>query len=178
MSAGGMVAGRWWRLGARIVDLVAFGWLSAFVLVEIDQRLLGGDPLGREAGRVEITSSRSIILLLIAVLLFEVIPVSTAGATIGKAMLGLRVVRRSGQHPTWIGVDDDEVVACVWHIAKADDFYGFAGGCLFDFFSPPVGEGAHAAAFDAGDEVLPDFEGSALDEDGCHRTAPLFAFGF
>ena len=84
MSAGGMVAGRWWRLGARIVDLVAFGWLSAFVLVEIDQRLLGGDPLGREAGRVEITSSRSIILLLIAVLLFEVIPVSTAGAQLAR----------------------------------------------------------------------------------------------
>ena len=35
------------RLGARILDIVTLLWVLFFVLVEIDQRLLGGDPWGK-----------------------------------------------------------------------------------------------------------------------------------
>jgi uncharacterized RDD family membrane protein YckC len=84
-------AGLGWRIGARVIDNIAFTWLVVFVMVEIDQRLLGGDPLGQRQARLVFDSARSVILLLLLVVLYEVIPALVWGATPGKAMLGLRV---------------------------------------------------------------------------------------
>jgi uncharacterized RDD family membrane protein YckC len=75
---------------------VVIGWLAAFVLVEILGRLLGGDPLGRESAASHVlglSSFRTAMGLLAVVVLYEVLPVALRGATLGKAMLGLRVVR-------------------------------------------------------------------------------------
>lgn len=84
-------AGLGWRVGARLVDIVAFSWFVAFVLVEIDQRILGGDPWGRRPGRLEFDSARPVILVLVLAFLYEVVPTAVFGATPGKALFGLRV---------------------------------------------------------------------------------------
>lgn len=84
-------AGLGWRVGARIIDNVAFTWLVVFVMVEIDQRLLGGDPLGQREARLVFDSARSVVLLMVLILLYEVVPAVLWGATPGKALLGLRV---------------------------------------------------------------------------------------
>ncbi|MFQ5558465.1 MAG: RDD family protein [Acidimicrobiales bacterium] len=57
--------------------------------------------IGRRAGRLAFTSARSVVLFSIVVLVFEVVPVVMSGATLGKAMFGLRLVAvdRSG-HPS------------------------------------------------------------------------------
>ena len=91
MSSREEPAGLGWRIGARVIDNIAFTWLVVFVMVEIDQRLLGGDPLGQRQARLVFDSARSVILLLLLVVLYEVIPALVWGATPGKAMLGLRV---------------------------------------------------------------------------------------
>lgn len=85
-----------WRIAARITDAVTFGWLTVFVLIEIDQRLLGGDPWGLERGRPVVDSARSFILLLVLVGIYEVVPVALKGVTLGKAVTGLRVRRQGG----------------------------------------------------------------------------------
>jgi len=73
--------------------MVVFSWLATFVLVEIDQRLLGGDPLGREAVRIDLSETRSAVLFVALIVLYEIVPSWLAGATAGKAMFGLRVRR-------------------------------------------------------------------------------------
>jgi len=84
-------AGLGWRIGARAADVVVFSWLVVFVLIEIDQRLLGGDPLGRRQARLVFDSPRPVVLLLLLVVAYEVAPAVLWGATPGKALLGLRV---------------------------------------------------------------------------------------
>ncbi|GEM_PF-1253795 len=84
-------AGLVWRLSARIVDSVIFTWVVFFVMVEIDQRLLGGDPLAQRQARLVFDSTRSIVLVLVLVALYEIVPAVLYGATPGKALLGLRV---------------------------------------------------------------------------------------
>ena len=79
-----------------------FMWLVVFVLVEIDQRLLGGDPLGRRSARLVFDSARPIGLLVILVVLYEVVPAVTWGATPGKALLGLRIRTTSPSTPAWL----------------------------------------------------------------------------
>ncbi|MEZ5245954.1 MAG: RDD family protein [Acidimicrobiales bacterium] len=91
-----------WRIAARVVDIVVFTWLLVFVLVEIDQRLLGGDPLGRRSARLVLDSARPIILLLLLVVVYEIVPAVAWGATPGKALLGLRVRRTSAAGPPWL----------------------------------------------------------------------------
>ena len=84
------------RVGARVVDLVVISWLSLFVLIEILGRLLGGDPLGREAAvdRLgDMSGMRTLVGVALVVIAYEVLPVALRGATLGKAMLGVRVVR-------------------------------------------------------------------------------------
>lgn len=79
-----------------MIDVVAFSWLVVFVMVEIDQRLLGGDPLGRREARLVFDSGRSVVLLLLLVVGYEVVPAVVWGTTPGKALLGLRVRLTSG----------------------------------------------------------------------------------
>lgn len=74
-----------------MIDVVAFGWLVVFVMVEIDQRLLGGDPLGQRQARLVFDSARSVVLLLVLVVAYEVVPALLWDTTPGKAMLGLRI---------------------------------------------------------------------------------------
>lgn len=87
------VAALGWRLAARVVDVVVFSWLTVFVLIEIDQRLLGGDPWARRAVGLEFDSARPVVLLFVLVVVYEVVPTAIAGATVGKALFGLRVRR-------------------------------------------------------------------------------------
>lgn len=100
MTAREAPAGLGWRIGARIIDNVAFSWLVVFALVEIDQRLLGGDPLGQRQARLVFDSARSVVLLLLLVAVYEVLPAVLWGATPGKALLGLRV-RLTSRAPAW-----------------------------------------------------------------------------
>ncbi|MEZ5168710.1 MAG: RDD family protein [Acidimicrobiales bacterium] len=79
------------RVAARTVDLVVFGWLVVFVVVELDQRLFGGDPLARRRVHVDAGSAHTITLVGLVVIGYEVVPQLLAGATLGKAMLGLRI---------------------------------------------------------------------------------------
>ena len=50
------------RLGARVLDVVTLTWLLFFVLVEIDQRLLGGDPWGQQPLQIDMTEPRALML--------------------------------------------------------------------------------------------------------------------
>ena len=85
-----------------MVDAVAFSWIVVFVMVEIDQRLLGGDPLGQRQARLVFDSGRSIVFLLVLVVLYEVVPAVMFGATPGKALLGLRVRLVTKAVPAWV----------------------------------------------------------------------------
>lgn len=84
-----------------MIDNVAFSWLVVFVMVEIDQRLLGGDPLGQRQARLVFDSARPVVLLLLLVVLYEVVPAVVWGATPGKALLGMRV-RLTAPVPGWL----------------------------------------------------------------------------
>ena len=53
------------RLGARVLDVVTLTWLLFFVLVEIDQRLLGGDPWGQQPLQIDLTEAPRITFLLL-----------------------------------------------------------------------------------------------------------------
>ena len=79
------------RLGARIVDMVTLIWLLGFVLVEIDQRLLGGDPFGRQPLQIDVTQGRSLVFVVVTIGAYEVLPSVLKGATLGKALVGLRL---------------------------------------------------------------------------------------
>lgn len=85
-----------------MVDIVVFSWLVVFVLVEIDQRLLGGDPLGRRQARLVFDSPRPVVLLLLLVVAYEVGPAVAWGATPGKAVLGLRIRLTDRSSPAWL----------------------------------------------------------------------------
>jgi uncharacterized RDD family membrane protein YckC len=72
------------------VDLVTLAWLVAVLLVEVEGRLLGGGGRSEAAG---------LTALLAASAVTEVVPVAVWGATLGKAVLGLRVVGPDGAPP-------------------------------------------------------------------------------
>ena len=81
-----------------MVDTITLAWIVGFVLIEIDQRLLGGDPFGLRPERIDLSRARSMLLLLALIAAYEVVPTVLYGATLGKAVLGLRV-RASGGGP-------------------------------------------------------------------------------
>lgn len=80
------------RVGARVLDVVTLTWLLFFVLVEIDQRLLGGDPWGQQPLQIDLTEARPLLLTILVIAVYEIVPVATKGATLGKALFGLRLV--------------------------------------------------------------------------------------
>ena len=47
-----------------MLDVVTLTWVLFFVLVEIDQRLLGGDPFGQRPLQIDLTELRPLILTL------------------------------------------------------------------------------------------------------------------
>lgn len=78
------------RAGARVVDAVTYAWLVAVLVVETGRWLLGGGP----------ASSPSVaVALLAAAAVVEVVPVAVWGRSLGKALLGVRVVRAGGGPP-------------------------------------------------------------------------------
>lgn len=79
-----------------------FAWLVVFVMVEIDQRLLGGDPLGQRQARLTFDSPRPIVLLAVLAAAYEIVPVVAWGATPGKALLGLRLRLTTRAVPGWL----------------------------------------------------------------------------
>ena len=79
------------RLGARLIDAITLTWALGFVLVELDQRLLGGDPFGRQPLQVDVTQGRSLLFVVVTIAAYEVIPTVLKGATLGKALVGLRL---------------------------------------------------------------------------------------
>ncbi|MEM8707120.1 MAG: RDD family protein [Actinomycetota bacterium] len=79
------------RLAARLLDAVTLTWALGFVLVEIDQRLLGGDPFGQRPLQIDITQGRSLLLVIVTIAAYEVVPTVWKGATLGKVLVGLRL---------------------------------------------------------------------------------------
>lgn len=78
------------RAGARVVDAVTYAWLVAVLVVETGRWLLGGGA----------ASSPSVaVALLTAAAVVEVVPVAVWGRSLGKALLGVRVVRAGGGPP-------------------------------------------------------------------------------
>lgn len=75
------------RVGARVVDLVTLAWLVAVLLVEVEGRLLGDGERSLAAGATALLAASAVT---------EVVPVAVWGRTLGKAVLGLRVVRSDG----------------------------------------------------------------------------------
>ncbi len=82
--------------------MVVFTWLVFFVLVEIDQRLLGGDPWGLRRRPLDFESTRSVVLVLVLAFVYEVVPTAAWGATPGKAMFGLRLRLVTRAVPAWL----------------------------------------------------------------------------
>jgi len=82
------------RLGGRLLDVLLIAWVSAFVVVELLGRLLGGDPLGRRpVSDLTVLDGRAVLALLGVLAALEVVPVARRGASLGKVALGVRVVR-------------------------------------------------------------------------------------
>jgi len=77
-----------------MVDIVTYGWLWMFVMVEIDGRLLGGDPfaLATRSPLADITAERALVLAVVTSVIYELIPLAVWNATPGKIMMGLRTV--------------------------------------------------------------------------------------
>lgn len=81
------------RIGARVVDLVVAGWVLAFVAIEIDGRLLGGDVFARQPlSAVTPEGTRLAVITAGVLAVLEVLPTALWGRSPGKAMLGVRVV--------------------------------------------------------------------------------------
>ena len=110
---------------------MVFLWLAAVVLIELFGRLLGGDPLGRGSATmqlVDLSSTRTAVGLILVVVLYEVAPVALRGASLGKAMLGLRVVRLdTWGHP---GVLSAALRALVLYAPLAIPTFGLLLGSL------------------------------------------------
>ncbi len=87
------------RLGARILDVVTLAWVLFFVLVEVDQRLLGGDPWGQRPLQIDLTEARPLLLTILVIGLYETVPVAAKGATLGKVLFGLRLVSSERRNP-------------------------------------------------------------------------------
>jgi uncharacterized RDD family membrane protein YckC len=75
-------AGLGWRAGARAVDLVVLGWLLLTLQVEVVGHLAG-----------DVTAGTYALVGAALVVAGELVPTAAAGLTVGKFLLGLRVVR-------------------------------------------------------------------------------------
>ena len=132
------------RLFARVMDAITLTWLLGFVLVEIDQRLLGGDPFGRQPLQIDITEGRSLVFVIVTIAAYEVIPTVWRGATLGKALLGLRIqtIEPQASMP-WIRTSARALV-----LYGAPVVFGAYGGfvllvLVISFVLPANGRGLH-----------------------------------
>lgn len=83
------------------MDLVVAGWVLAFVAIELDGRLLGGDALARRPlEAVTPDGTRLAVFATVVIVVLEVLPTALRGRTPGKALLGLRTVEvHTGEPP-------------------------------------------------------------------------------
>lgn len=132
------------RIGARVVDAITLMWLLGFVLVEIDQRLLGGDPFGRRPLQIDVTEGRSLVFVILTIAAYEVVPTVWKGATLGKALLGLRLrtVEPTARMP-WVRASARALV-----LYGAPVAFGAFGGVVVlaliaSFVIPASGRGLH-----------------------------------
>lgn len=79
------------RVGARAVDVVVVLWVLALIVVELEGRFGAGDPLARRAAQ-PVTSGQLLVGLLVSVVLLDTLPTAVWGRSVGKALLGVRVV--------------------------------------------------------------------------------------
>ncbi|MEO0493824.1 MAG: RDD family protein [Actinomycetota bacterium] len=132
------------RLGARLVDAITLTWALGFVLVELDQRILGGDPFGRQPLQIDVTQGRSLLFVIVTIAAYEVLPTVFKGATLGKALVGLRVrtVEPSPQVP-W-----SRAIARALVLYGGPIVFGAYGGLfllvlVLSFVLPASGRGLH-----------------------------------
>lgn len=105
-----------WRVLARVVDTAILVWLAAVVVVELRDRLLGGDPLARQPLR---SDGGELAWIVGVTLLYEVGFLTVTRATPGKAFLGLRVVEPEALGPPgplralvrWLALDAPLIAA-------------------------------------------------------------------
>lgn len=70
------------RLLARMLDVIAMAWLTVVIVIEVEGPLFAD----RTFTQVAVTS-------IVVALGYEILPTAYRGATIGKGMLGMKVVR-------------------------------------------------------------------------------------
>jgi uncharacterized RDD family membrane protein YckC len=87
------VASRPLRLAARACDVALIAYVFGVVVIEIRGRLLGGDVFATRPLAGAQDPQQILLILLAVVLLADTVPMAIWGRTLGKAMLGLRVVR-------------------------------------------------------------------------------------
>ncbi len=90
------------RVGARVIDGVFDAWIIVVVKIELVRNALGFDiPTGFKGG-YDTSKVASKVTIAAVFLLFELLPTALWGRTLGKALLGLRVVdRKTGDRPGW-----------------------------------------------------------------------------
>ncbi len=81
------------RFAARACDLALIAYVFGVVVIEIRGRLLGGDVFATRPLAGAQDPQQILPILVAVVLLADTVPVAIWGRTLGKAMLGLRVVR-------------------------------------------------------------------------------------
>ena len=136
-----------------------FAWLVVFVLVEIDQRLLGGDPLGRRQARLVFDSARPIVLLLggkdkgedlaplIAVLDARVRAVICYGAAGVRFADALTAAMQHPERLTLVEGGMDDAVSVAREVVQSGDVLLLSPACSsFDEFRNYEERGARFAA--------------------------------
>lgn len=88
-----LVASRLLRFAARACDLALIAYVFGFVVIEVRGRLLGGDLFATRPLAGAQDPQQILIVLIALVALADTLPMAIWGRTLGKAMLGLRVVR-------------------------------------------------------------------------------------
>ncbi len=123
---------------------MTLSWVLFFVLVELDQRLLGGDPWGKRPLQIDLGDARPLLLTIVVIGVYEIVPVATKGATLGKALFGLRLVSSERRAPLpW-----SRVLARTLVLYGAPVAFGAYGGAvvlllLASLTLPATGRGLH-----------------------------------
>lgn len=105
------------RIGARVVDVVVAGWVLAFVAIEMDGRLLGGDVWARRPiAAVTPEGTRLAVIAGLVLIVLEVLPTALWGRSPGKALLGVRCV----------GIDTGRAPGLLRAVLRALLVYGWA----------------------------------------------------
>ncbi len=90
------------RFGARVIDGIFDAWIIVVVKIELVRDLMGFDIPKGAKGAYDTSKIASKITIAIVFFIFELVPVALWGRTLGKSLLGLRVIdRKTGNRPGW-----------------------------------------------------------------------------